>query len=84
MTYAKKWILILTLFTGLSVIHAQKNPQIPAAYSKLSYDEDGSLSLKVGTNTYYSYTSPPQYSLEQVYGNPVGTENGLIFDFGAT
>lgn len=82
MTYTKKWTLILALLTILSGIHAQQNDQIPAAYSKLSYDEQGSLYLQQGNNTYYATTSPPMYSLQQVYGNPVGTENGLIFDFG--
>jgi hypothetical protein len=82
MNYSKKWMLILALFTTLTGIHAQKNDPIPAVYSKISFDEDGSLVLKQGANTYYASSSQPLYTLQQVYGNPVGTENGLIFDFG--
>ncbi len=82
MAYTKKWTLILTLFTGISGIHAQQNNQIPAVHSKISYSEEGKLVLQQGTTSYYAYTSPPLYTLQQVYGNPVGTENGLIFDFG--
>ena len=83
MTYAKKWALILVLFTGLGCIHAQQNDEIPAVYSKISFDEAGNLNLQVKDNTYFAYISPPLYTLQQVYGKPVGTENGLIFDFGA-
>ncbi|MEA3460436.1 MAG: hypothetical protein U9R49_01065 [Bacteroidota bacterium] len=82
MTYAKKWTLILVLFTGLIGIYAQENEPIPAVHSKMTYDEAGNLLIKAGGNTFYAMTSPPLYSLQQVYGNPVGTENGLIFDFG--
>jgi hypothetical protein len=82
MTYVKKWALILALFTGPGWIHAQQKNEIPAVYSKISYDEAGNLKLQVKDNTFYAYVSPPLYTLPQVYGNPAGTENGLIFDFG--
>ena len=82
MKYLKEWTLILTLFAGLNVIHAQQNNLIPAVYSNLSYDENGNLLLNDRNDTYYASTSSPLYTLEQLYGNPVGTENGLIFDFG--
>lgn len=82
MTNAKKGTLILVLFTGLLGIHAQQKDPIPAVHSKISYDEEGRLVFQRGKNTYYAYSSPPRYSLQQVYGNPVGTEEGLIFDFG--
>jgi len=82
MKFSNKWTLILTLLAGFSIIHAQKNDPIPAVYSKISFDEEGRLALKAGGNTFYAGTSPALYSLEQVYGNPTGTETGLIFDFG--
>ena len=83
MKYLKEWTLILILLAGFNIIHAQKNDPIPAAYSKISYNDEGKLLLKQGNRSYFASTSPPLYSLEQVYGNPVGTEEGLIFDFGA-
>ena len=82
MKYVKEWTLILALFAGFNVIHAQQNHPIPAVYSRLSFDEEGHLNLKMGEKTYYAATSPPQYTLKQLYGKPVGTENGLVFDFG--
>lgn len=82
MAFAKKWAIILALFTGLNGIHAQQDLAIPAVHSNLSFDEEGKLLFQFRNNTYYAVTSPPLYSLQQLYGNPVGTENGLIFDFG--
>lgn len=82
MTYLKKWTLILALFASLSGIQAQQNDQIPSVYSRISFDEEGRLQLQMGDKTYYATASPPQYSLQQLYGNPLGTENGLVFDFG--
>ena len=84
MTNKKKWTLIVVLLITLHGIYAQQNDQIPAVYSRFSYDEDGSLYLQVKDNTYYAAASEPFYSLEQVYGNPVGTVTGLVFDLGDT
>ena len=82
MIYSKKWTLILALFASLSGIHAQQSDHIPAVYTRLHFDEEGRLYLQMGEKTYYAATSPPQYTLKQLYGKPVGTENGHIFDFG--
>ncbi|MCK4991798.1 MAG: hypothetical protein KAS29_14970 [Bacteroidales bacterium] len=76
MIYSKKWTLILALFASLSGIHAQQSAHIPAVYSRLHFDEEGRLYLQLGEKTYYAATSPPQYTLKQLYGKPVGTENG--------
>jgi len=82
MTISNKWILILALFTGISGVYAQYKDQIPAVYSNISYDKEGKLQLTTRNKTYYAVTSSHFYSLQQVYGNPVGTKEGLIFDFG--
>jgi len=70
------------MFIALHGVHAQQKDDIPAVHSKISYDEEGRLVFQRGKNTYYAYASPPRYSLQQLYGNPAGTEEGLIFDFG--
>jgi len=82
MNYKKTWVLILALFTGIIAGYAQLNQGIPAVHSNISYDEEGRLVLRAQNNTYYAFTSPPLYTLQQLSGNPAGTENGLIFDFG--
>ena len=82
MTLTRKCTLILALLTIISGIYAQQKNEIPAAYSKIYYDKEGNLVLNVKNSTFYAFTDDPLYSLQQVYGNPVGTDEGLIFDFG--
>ena len=82
MQFLKKCTLILVLFTGINMMYAQQKADIPAVYSRISYDEEGNLSLQVKDETFTASTYTPRYSLQQLYGNPVGTENGLIFNFG--
>jgi hypothetical protein len=82
MKFLKKCTLILILLTGINLMHAQQKLDIPAVYSRISFNQDGYLSLQAKDETFLASISAPQYSLQQLYGNPVGTENGLILDFG--
>jgi hypothetical protein len=82
MTFLKKCTLTLLLFSGVHGVSAQQKGSIPAVHSRISYDEEGYLTIKAKTETFYAVTSPARYTLQQLYGNPAGTENGLIFDFG--
>lgn len=82
MSYLKKLTMIVALFFAFKGIHAQQNNEVPAVHSNISYDENGNLMLNVQGRIYYAAPDKPQYSLQQLYGNPTGTENGLIFDFG--
>jgi len=83
MTHKMRWTLTLVLLIGLSGIRAQQQTSIPAVYSRIAYDENGNLTVQSRSETYYAVAGPARFSLQQLYGNPVGTENGLIFDFGA-
>jgi len=55
---------------------------IPASYSNLSWNEDGKLSLKVNdTLTIVEASSETWLMLQNLQGNPKGTNNGIVFDF---
>jgi len=82
MIHAKKWTLILALLALLQGMHAQENEAIPAVYSRISYDENGNMFVQTRSENWYAAEIPARFSLEQLYGKPVGTDNGLIFDFG--
>ena len=75
--------LLTALLTGGILLQAQEVEKIPDVYSRISYDEEGNLILTTRDETFHAASGIPQYSLKQLYGKPVGTENGLIMDFGA-
>lgn len=55
---------------------------IPASYSNLGYDSDGSLYFLKDTIKYKAITDTTGYSLNQLFGKPVGTKDGIAMDFG--
>ncbi len=69
-------LIVLILFT-VSVF-AQR---IPASYSGIQRGADGKLILKTEQVTYPERISKSFYGLQNMIGNPQGTENGLRFDF---
>jgi len=71
---------LLCCFIIASNILAQ-DIQIPKSYSNMYQDEKG-IYLKEGDNKYYAIKDNPQYTLEQLFGNPKGTEEGVEMDFG--
>ena len=73
---------ILVLLFIFSLATAQNKTIIPSVYSNIQYDEEGKLYFEKGGTKYYANTSEPKYNLQQLYGNPVGTDNGFTFDFG--
>lgn len=68
---------ILLLFFTTSVF-AQR---IPASYSNIQRGADGKLLLKADTQIYPERNSKTYYALQDMMGNPQGTEDGLQFDF---
>jgi hypothetical protein len=64
----------------ISGCHAQK--KIPAVHHNMSRARDGSLRLEwQGGRTALQAEMPARYTLEQMQGNPVGTETGIALDF---
>jgi len=55
--------------------------QIPQSYSNIGKDEQGLYFTKEGKK-YYSDIAPPKYSVQQLLGQPKGTEDGIQLDFG--
>ncbi|MEM9325272.1 MAG: metallophosphoesterase family protein [Bacteroidota bacterium] len=60
---------------------AQKKNQIPGSYSKIKRDRQG-LYFERGENKFYAREAVPKYTISQLLGQPQGTENGLLLDFG--
>nr|WP_299342667.1 hypothetical protein [Allomuricauda sp.] len=70
----------LSFLLASTAIFAQ-TVEIPKSYSNMLEDENG-LYLKDGDQRYYAVKSKPLYTLEQLFGNPEGTEEGVKLDFG--
>ena len=58
-----------------------QNIEIPGSYSNIQMDEKG-LFLQDGDERYYASPSKADYTLEQLFGNPKGTDEGVLMDFG--
>ncbi len=68
--------------TSLALSLWGQNPRIPASYSQLAYDQEGKLYLSMDQERYYANTEGPRYTIQQLLGNPKGSEKGLSLDFG--
>ncbi|HEX9654728.1 MAG TPA: hypothetical protein VGA99_13550, partial [bacterium] len=55
--------------------------RIPASHSNLNYDANGRLYFEQNESRFYADTTGPKYTINQLLGNPVGTDNGLTLDF---
>ncbi len=75
----RKIVLICCLIIANSIF--AQNLDIPNSYSNIYEDEKG-LYLLDGEERHYATPSNADYSLEQLFGNPVGTEEGVKLDFG--
>jgi len=72
--------ILAALFSVLFGYSQQKD--IPASYSNLGYDSDGRLYFLKDTIKYKATTDTTGYSLNQLFGKPVGTDEGITMDFG--
>ncbi len=75
----KKDILLFFSLTA-NIIIAQ-TIDIPKSYSNIKEDENG-LYLQEGDQRHYAVKSNARYSLEQLFGNARGTDEGVELDFG--
>ncbi|MEM9362497.1 MAG: hypothetical protein AAGA43_07680 [Bacteroidota bacterium] len=55
--------------------------QIPKSHSNIEADENGIFLNDEGQH-YYASQGKASYSLEQLFGNPQGTDGGVVLDFG--
>jgi hypothetical protein len=77
----KQLIAVLTVVFCTYSVLAQEI-RIPASYSNLKFDADGRLYFEKEEVKFYADTTGPEYTIGQLLGNPVGTDDGLRFDFG--
>ncbi|WP_340063612.1 hypothetical protein [Ascidiimonas aurantiaca] len=75
----KKCILLPILLMAQTII--AQTVTIPKSYSNISKDEKGLYFQDSGQRYYVSETSP-RYSLQQLFGDPKGTDEGVELDFG--
>lgn len=71
------FLLFLFQSTGLA-----QNLKVPSSYSNIAYDEEKGVYLEMGEQRYYADSSPSKYTLEKMLGKALGTENGVMLDFG--
>ncbi len=75
----KKHVLLSFLITVILTL--DQNLTVQKSYSNIQIDENG-LFLQDGDQRYYAEKSVPKYSLENLFGNPQGTDEGVELDFG--
>ncbi|MEL6484261.1 MAG: hypothetical protein AAFP96_05375, partial [Bacteroidota bacterium] len=74
--------LIFTLFFCSGILSFGQQLEVPKSYSNIQKDESG-LFLEIGGERFYAKENAiPKYSLKQLFGNPKGTEEGVMMDFG--
>ncbi|NPA44752.1 MAG: hypothetical protein GXO49_04390 [Chlorobi bacterium] len=56
--------------------------EIPSVYSDIHYDKKGKLYYELSGEKFYASKYKSFLSLENMQGNPKGTENGIKFNFG--
>lgn len=72
---------VLSVLLLLVNILIGQNLEIPKSYSNIQKDDTG-IFLEEGDQRYYASQDNPRYTLEQFFGNPEGTEEGVQMDFG--
>ncbi len=63
-----------------AISYAQK--QVPSIYSNIHYNKDGKLYYEDQEKKYYEQIYNSFLTLENIQGNPQGTEKGISFSFG--
>ncbi len=77
-----KRILTAFLFIGNGIICSAQQHYIPKSHANIHYDEKGRLYFQKDNQRFYADTSGPRYTLEKLFGNPKGTDDGIDLDFG--
>jgi hypothetical protein len=78
-------IIISALTLGLFLLrigYAQEI-KVPLSYSNMAFDEDNKLFLNQDGQRFYAAETKAKYDLNSLFGNPVGTNEGIQMDFGS-
>ncbi|BFP42974.1 hypothetical protein FGF1_38190 [Flavobacteriaceae bacterium GF1] len=73
--------LVLPLLVLMHLMLTAQELQVPKSYSNIFSDESG-LYLQENGQRYYAKEAVPNYTLQQCFGNPNGTTEGVTLDFG--
>lgn len=76
-----KILNLLVTFLFLSSVLFCQEIKIPASYSNIGYDENG-IYYRTDSMRHYADPVKPKYTISALMGNPVGTNDGIIFEFG--
>ncbi len=75
-------LLFLLFFSCKSTSQLTKESIIPAVYTNIYQDDEGKIYLDKNGEKIYETISKPDYTLNNMKGNPKGTAKGIAFDFG--
>ncbi len=76
------YFLLFFSLLGHTSFSQNSRPAIPAVHSNIGYDSDGRAFVNVRGEKVYEWRSDRPYTLQQMQGDPKGTETGVRFDFG--
>ena len=77
-----KFKIASILAVSILISSCSTSQEIPASYSNIIKNESGELVFKNDDGTEFPLRkNDPTFTLEQMLGNPTGTEKGIILDF---
>lgn len=74
----------LSLFFGFALVFnaCTVSQEIPKSYSNISMNEEGEMFITTPEGKEFPLlSSTPKYTLNNLTGNPIGTEKGILLDF---
>ncbi len=78
----RRFANIILLISALLAVTSLLAQDVPASYSNMGFDKQGRLYLQVSdTLRLYADTSSSLLTLENLLGDPKGTEEGIAFNF---
>lgn len=79
--HGMKFVIVLITIMSGAHLFAQEHV-VPSALSNIFYDADGRVYYRFGEEKYYADTSSPRYTITEMSGRPIGTDSGLVLNFG--
>ncbi len=72
------------LFLGIATYFpsSAQEVEVPSVYSNLYKNEEGQFYFEVDGKRYDEVITPPNYTLDQLTGDPKGTQKGIVLNFG--
>ncbi|MBN1387408.1 MAG: metallophosphoesterase [Bacteroidales bacterium] len=74
-------IILFFLYLNIAAQDSIRHP-IPESYSNIEYDEEGRMFIEISGERIYENLSGLEISIDNLSGNPSGTDEGILFDFG--